>query len=336
MAAEARTRARRRRWAGIALVLAVLAAGLGMSAAGGMAVHKVEQRYAAQSMDRYTDDVGEAITDQMNRYTDTLTDLAAAIGAYPGTRAAGFVGMTSGLNFNRLPGASSVAFVVPATDGQVAAVQALYQDPAAPTLTLHPGGTGVEHAFVVYDRPLDGMNGVIGQDLAQSGELAEALRLSRDNRAVAVSRTYVLLKDRDLPADQQHTSFALILPVHDHTTDEFRGWVLMGVRGSDFLNQTLNNHARGAVRVLLADRSGGAAKVIASVSAGGIVRSDPLNRERTLNVGQRSWELAVYPTSRLLTATDRRMSLLALLAGLVVTVLLTTLVGILSGARNRA
>jgi hypothetical protein len=61
-----------------------------------------------------------------------------------------------------------------------------------------------------------------------------------------------------------------------------------------------------------------------------------LGRDLSQAAELNSLELSVYPTNRLLNATDRRMALLTLCAGLIITFLLTTLVGILSGARNRA
>ncbi|GAA3253164.1 diguanylate cyclase [Dactylosporangium siamense] len=73
--------ARRRRWAGFALVTAVLAAGLGITAGGAVTVEQVEQRHAGRLTDRYADDLAAAVTDQVERYRDTVGDLAVSVGA---------------------------------------------------------------------------------------------------------------------------------------------------------------------------------------------------------------------------------------------------------------
>ncbi|WP_238016086.1 diguanylate cyclase [Dactylosporangium sp. AC04546] len=327
---------RRRRWAGAALVAAVVLAGLGLSAGGAAAVRRVEQRYAAQTMDRYTEDVSTAVTERVERYSDTLLDLAGSIGAQPELTAAGFAASSSGLNWERLPGASGVAFAVPGTDAEVPGIQRYWREHGVPTLTLAPVGTGTEHAFAVLSRPFDGVAAVAGRDLTQAPEAAEALRVARDSGEFAVSRAYVLLKDRQLPQAEQQLSFTLAVPVRNHADGRFRGWVVMGLRGGDFLNETLRSHARGAVRVLLTEGWSGAGRVVASVSTGAEIQDDPLNRRQVVTVGQRHWELALYPTDRLLNGADRRMAALTLGAGLVITLLLGALVAILSGARNRA
>ncbi|GGM44124.1 hypothetical protein GCM10007977_052150 [Dactylosporangium sucinum] len=311
-------------------------AGFGLSGGGAAAVHRVEQRYAAQTMDRYTEDVSTAVTERVERYSDTLMDLAASIGAQPNLTAADFAASSSGLNWERLPGASGVAFAVPGTDSEVPGIQRYWRERGVPTLTLDPVGAGAEHAFVVFSRPFDGVAAVAGRDLAQAPEPAEALRVARDSGEFAVSRAYVLLKDRQLPPAQQQLSFTLVVPVHNHADGRFRGWVVMGLRGGDFLNETLLSHARGAVRVLLTEGGTGTGRVVASVSAGQEITDDPLNRRQVVTVGQRHWELALYPTDRLLNGADRRMAALTLGAGLVITLLLGALVAILAGARNRA
>ncbi|GAA0734574.1 diguanylate cyclase [Dactylosporangium roseum] len=321
---------------GAALVLTVLFAGLGLSAGGAAVVNRVEQRSAAQLMDRYAEDVSAAVIQQVDRYGDTLADLAAAIGARPDVTAADFAAISAGLNWDRLPGASGVAFAVPAADADLPSVESYWRDKGVPTLALAPIGTGVEHAFVIFSRPFDGVAAVPGRDLSQVPEATAALRMSRDSGEFTISRAYVLLKDRALPADQQQMSFTLVVPVHDHASGRFRGWVVMGLRGGDFLNETLRTRAQGAVRILLTDRSDGTARVVASVSAGTIAGDDPGNRQRIVTVGQRHWELSLYPTDRLLNGADRRMALLTLSAGVVITLLLTALVAILDGARNRA
>jgi diguanylate cyclase (GGDEF)-like protein len=331
--------ARRRRWVGVALVLAMFLAGVSGSWAVTVEVQRVQDRHAAQLMDQYAHDISRAVVDETDRYHDTLTDLAAAVGAQSDLTAGDFAQITSGLKRQRLPGASSAVFAVPAADVQIPAVQAFWRAQGATGLRLAPVGTGLEHMFVVFSRPLDGVPPVYGRDMSQRAEPAKALRMSRDSGQLAASRTYVLLTDRNLPPSQQQLSFLLAASVHGGvgTPDvgRFRGWVFMSMRGGDFLAETLLTQSHGAVGVNLVDISEGEDTPVV-MSSGGTPQADSLDRDRSVTVGQRTWQLRMHPTDSLLTATDRRMPGMVLGIGTLITLLLTALVGVLAGTRNRA
>ncbi|MET7424228.1 sensor domain-containing diguanylate cyclase [Dactylosporangium sp. NPDC005555] len=325
--------ARRRRWAGFALVAAVFVAGLAIAAGGALTVSRVEQRHAARLMDRYTDDIGGAVTDQVENYRDLATDLAVSLGAQSDLTADDFAAITSGLTRDRLPGLSGLGFAVPAADAEVPVVQAYWRGQGATGLTLVPVGSGTEHVLVVLNRSLDGQSAA-GRDLSQAPALNEVLGIARRTGGFALSEPYVLIKDQNLPVERRQTSFSLAVPVFaQHGTPDaggFRGWLVLGVRGGDFLEETLRTHARGAVGVQLSE-----GKVIAVLPAAGN-GDGSLRRDRVLRVGQRSWRLLVTPAYELLTPTDRRMPELTFAAGAVITLLLAGLVGILANARNRA
>jgi diguanylate cyclase (GGDEF)-like protein len=332
--------ARRRRWAGAGLVLAVCLAGLGGSAALTFAVDRVQQHNAGLSMDRYADDVSRAVANEADRYGDTLSDLAAAAGAEPGFDAETFTEITSRLNRHRFSGAAGVFFAVPAADDKLGDVQTFWRAHGAAGLQLAPVGTGMEHMLVVFGRTFDGTAAGYGRDLSEAPEPAEALRMSRDTGQVTASRTYVLLRDRALPSAQRQMSFLLAAGVYGGlgTPDagRFLGWVLLGMRGGDFINQTLRSRSRGAVTVTLIDLSTGKPAIVADTRTRPPTGPTQLNRRRTITVGQRSWQLRIYPTDALMTSTDRRRPIVALGLGVLVTLLLTTIVGVLAGARNRA
>ncbi|MFC4047474.1 diguanylate cyclase domain-containing protein [Dactylosporangium siamense] len=324
------------------LVVVVLLVGTAASTVAVVAVQRAEQRYAAQLMDRYGDDAARLVTAQVAVFANTVTDLAAAIGAQSDLSALDFAAIVSGLNRQRLPGTSGIAYVVPASDVQAGAVQAAWRQAgvAGLTLTPSPAGAATERLYVVLDRPFDGAASVAGRDLSGVAPLVQALRIARDDAAFTISSAYVLTKDRALPAAQQQTSFTVSMPVHGRAgtadTGRFRGWLVMGVRGGDFINQTLHLQAHGAVHIQLTDASTTPAKVIAAVTAGTRVPDDRLHREHRLTLGQRDWELTLAPTTRLLSVTDRRLALMTGAGGAILTLLLTTLVGVLAGARNRA
>ncbi|WP_432991467.1 diguanylate cyclase domain-containing protein [Dactylosporangium sp. CA-233914] len=336
----------RRRILNALVVAVVLLVGGGLTAVATALVHHGEGRYSGQLMDRYADDAVTAVTNEVGNYQHALADLAVALGAQDRITATGFAALTSGLTRERLPAAAGVGFVAPAHDAGVAALQADWRERGAASLTLVPAtpadGADAEHAFVVLNRNFDGQDSAPGRDLSQAAEPAQALRTARETAAFTISRSYVLLRDRGRPAAQQQRSVMLVQPVFGiagggRDPRQFRGWITIGVRGGDFMNDTLRAEARDAVQLTLTERDGRIQRVIASAAAGPPGTAGPeLDRDRMLAIGQRTWQLALTPTDRLLSAGDRRMTALTLIGGVVVTGLLAVLVGTLAGARDRA
>lgn len=330
---------RRRRWTGVALVVVICAVGLTGSWAASAAVERAQQRHAGQLMDQHADEVSRAVTAEADRYRDTLSDMAAAVGAQSSFSAADFLQITSTLSRQRLPGASGVAFVVSADDTDTTGIQAYWRGHGASGLTLASSGSADEHVFIIFSRALDGTASTAGRDLSSAPEPTGALKMSRATGQVTASVTYVLFKDRALPADQQQKSFVLAAPIYaglgTPDTGRFRGWIIMSMRGGDFIEETLQSQSRGAVNVTLADLSTGTPTIVAQPT-GTPARAGTLSRQRTIIVGQRRWQLRLEPTKTLLVNADRRMPALTLGIGVLITLLVAAMAAILFSARNRA
>ncbi|GAA2524429.1 diguanylate cyclase domain-containing protein [Winogradskya humida] len=330
-------RSPRRRWTGVVLVVLVLLAGSAVSLAAFVAVEAGEDRYAGQVMDRYADDMAETVTDRVARYGATLSDLAYAVGAQSGLRRDAFTRISAGLDATRLPGATAVGFVVPVATDQIAAAQLLWRARGATGLTLAPTSGTSSHEFVIYEKAFDDQQKMQGTDLAISPALTTVLSVARHSGSLAMSPGYQLLRDRWRSPEERQTSAVLAAPVYtglgSTAPDEFEGWVVMGLRGQDYLAQALLSQGDDAVDVTVTDVAG---TVIASVSPGTRLGDVSLARQQTVTVGQRRWQLAMWPTTRLLTTTDRGLSRLTLAAGAALSVMLAAMTGILAGSRNRA
>jgi diguanylate cyclase (GGDEF)-like protein len=164
--------------------------------------------------------------------------------------------------------------------------------------------------------------------------------VSRATDQVTASQSYVLLKDRTLPRDQQQKSFILAAPVFrdERTTDpaSFAGWLVMAMRGGDFVDESMWAMSRGAVTVRLVDVSEGAATVIAGPQGALPAQAGSLVRTRTIAVGGRRWQVEVAPTPAFVAAAGLRPTALTFGVGCLITVLLSALVGMLAGGRRRA
>jgi diguanylate cyclase (GGDEF)-like protein len=324
------------------LVTLVMAVGLLGSWALVVAVNSQQQVQAFAVMDQRVQVIDSAVAAEVRRYVDTTADLAAAIGAQSDLSASDFTALTSNLNRSRLPGNSGVSLVVPATDGQIPRLQRLWAERGAQQLRLTPAGTADEHLFSVLNRPLDGTAPRTGRDFSVAVEPTQAMTASRVSGQVTASLTYVLLKDRGLPTEQQQQSFVLTTPIIGGlgTTHEgkFQGWLLMEMRGQDFISQTMELASQSTVAVALIDNSTSAAAstLVARVSPGQVVDDADLDRQVDLQVAGRRWQLQVQPTTRFVASLGPSLTAPAGGAGVLVTVLFAILVGTLSSSRSRA
>lgn len=324
------------------LVTAVTAVGLTGSLALATAVESRERAHASEVMNQRVQAIDTAVTAEVGRYVETSADLAAAIGAQGDLTASDFTALTSRLNRVRLPGVSGTALVVPATDRQIARVQRSWREAGNRRLTLEPVGTSKMHLFSVLSRPLDGSAPQTGRDLSQAPEPTEALAKSFASNQVAASATYVLLKDRGLPVSQQQHSLVLATSIFAGVgtphEGRFIGWVVMGLRGQDFLSETVRVASQDTVAVTLVDDStpATAATPVATVSGGPVLSGTELQRRVDVQVAGRDWQLLVRPTARFKAELGPSLTLPAGGAGVVFTLLIAVVVGLLSTSRNRA
>jgi len=326
----------RRRWSGVALVVVVALLGCATSWFATRNARSAEQRYAAQLMDRYTSDLTRAITTQIQRYGETLEDVSIALGAQTDLAAGDFTWITNKISNRHLPGATSLRYVVTAPESGIDALQSYWRSRGAPGLTLRPAAaTGEEHAFAVFTRSFNGEPVVAGTDLSADREAADTLREAYSAGGLAVSRAYVLPKDKELPAAAQQLSFVFAVPVY-RIGGTFRGWLMMGVHGQELLAETLRTQAHGAVTVELDDPGDAVARTIATSGRPAAGYSPVLNRVATATAGRRTWELRVHPTELLLRETDRGIVTTTFVVAMTIALLLTALVALLTGARNRA
>jgi len=324
------------------LVVGVIMFGLLGSWGLSAAVEDQEQANASAAMDQRVRVIESAVAAEVRRYVETSTDLAAAIGAQRELSAVEFTALSLNLSRGRLPGTSGTSLVVPAADRDVPALQREWRARGSRDLVLDPFGTGGEHLFVVLNHPLDGSPAQTGRDLSQALEPTQALVAARSRGQVTASATYVLLRDRVLPKSEQQLSFVLAAPIVGAvgTThqDEFLGWLVMGMRGRDFIDTTMAQASQDSVAVTLIDSSTPTREAVpvAHVGLGGVVEGSGLDRSVSLPVAGRTWELRVQPTDEFFSGLGPSRTTRARNAGLLFTLLLAILMGTMSTSRQRA
>ncbi|TQS45476.1 PAS domain-containing protein [Cryptosporangium phraense] len=323
-------------WSVAALTALVLTAGTLVSLAVGSLLRDASHRTAVRAMDGRTDLMSSAVRTEIDRYRDQVQTLAAALGAMDEVTAARFARTTAPLRPMGLSGATSVVYLVPVANSDLAAVQAEWRRRGAADLVIRPHGHG-PHVIGVLTTRLDGQRnaGYSGVDITQAPAPYAATTESRRSGSVAVSDTYHLIIDQQLPPSQRQFSFVLTAPVTG-PDGRFRGWVMMGLRGQDFVQATLSRVAQNLVDVSLTARNAdGRDTAVAGLSADRSGRRD-LHRTVNISVAQRHWELRTGAVSAALPGASPSLAVALTATLLGVTLLAGTLVAILASGRRRA
>ncbi|AGZ43091.1 histidine kinase [Actinoplanes friuliensis DSM 7358] len=330
------------RWSVRVLAL-VIALGVLGTVLAAVALRRADDDRARRALGQQTMIVSQVVSAEVRRYSTSLTDLAAAVGAQANLEAAEYTAIAASVDRQRLPGASGVAFVVAATTDEMPAVQKSWRDRGDPQLTFTPSSAPTdEHFFVVLYRGVEGGPSPLGLDVADKPEAVEAMQRAKASHRVATSSTYRLLTDSELPVERQQLSFVLAAPVYSTSpsasdTGQFRGWLMMGLRGGDFLKQAIGVVARDTVAVTLYDTASTAGPTpVASWVPDARLQPEPPPRDITVSVPQRTWRLVVEPTHKLLPVGDMHLDVAAWIIGAVLTGLLAALTGTVITARNRA
>ncbi|MEV6597444.1 ATP-binding protein [Actinoplanes sp. NPDC051346] len=326
---------RRARFVGPALAALVLVPGVAATLFAAGALRERQRVDADRVMDQRTAVARAALAGETGRYRDLIQVVAAGLGTDDRLTAADFAAATAPLDRAGLVGATSVAFVVAATPGQVAGTQRLWRSRGVPDLVLRPRGAPREHLFSVLRRGLndDGGAGPLGIDVASAPEAAAALAEARRTGQPSVSDAYVLLRDRALPAHRQQLSFLFVAPVFGADAT-FRGWLAMGLHGRDFLGGVLSTASQGLLDgELYATDSGGRRVQVAAYDARG---GRDLTRRAAFPVADRQWALVTAADARYLPGARSSTPTTVLLGGIIVSVMLALLVWILATGRQRA
>jgi PAS domain S-box-containing protein len=313
----------------------VAAVGCGVTLGVGAVLRRHDAANGEVQMDRRSAAAAEAVRTETQRYVDTLLTTAAAAGAQDVLTRSEYAALTEPLKSMKLAGAGTIALVVPADDEQVGEVQELWRQRGAPDLTLDPYGHG-DHAFSVYLTSLDGTVLTPGLDLMRAEAPAAAMAASRRSGTVAVSDTYQLLVDARKPAEQRQNSFVLAAPVYQGEQRRFLGWVVLGVRGQDFMGTTLAQAGQNLLDLALRADDPERREVTVAELRAKVEGERDLSRTVVVPVADGTWTLHLGAVSDRLPGATSGLPAAVAGGGLALTVLLTLLVWVLVAGRERA
>ncbi|MEU4557815.1 ATP-binding protein [Actinoplanes sp. NPDC023936] len=322
--------------AGPLLATGMLLTGLLVTVLVAAGLHAAQRDKAERVMDQRHAMALAAVRTEIGRYRQLLEALAAGAATQNELTWEDFDVASAPLEDAELIGAAAMAYVAPVRTTDIAAAQRLWRARGADGLTLRPDGAGPEHFFSIFVRPLaDATATAGGVDLSNAPELMNALEESRRIHATTVSDAYVLLRDRHKPVDAQQQSFAFVAPIWTRAnTPEFRGWMVLGLRGRSFLSGVLDTISQGQISGnLIATGSDGSRVTIADWSVPG----DPdLRRGSGFRVGDRTWTLVTQADYGRLPGAGGQLPVLVGGGGLALSSLLSWLVYVLATGRARA
>ena len=290
---------------------------------------------ADRVMDQRSAMATAAVLTETARYRTLLAATAAGLSTDPAVNWADFDSATAPLARAGLKGAASISLVVPATTSEIPATQRLWRGRGSDGLVLRPNAPGDEHYFTIFSRGLRTEPSPDGRDLAAAPQPAAALADARRMSTPTVSDTYVLLRDRNLPVAQQQHSFVFAAPIWPREADpDFRGWLVLGLRGQDFLDAVLATVSQGQLDgELLGANADGSRPTVARYRVGG--RFD-LVRHSLIDVADRQWTLTVRADSDRLPGARTSLPGAVLAGCLTITLILAGLVFVLATGRARA
>ncbi len=320
-------------WARVTAVLGLLS-----TVAVGTVVAAGQQRAAEMTLQRRVDDVTSAVTTQTGRYIDTVTTVAAALGAVPKLTAAAFRQVAAPVAGMDLAGATSLTFLAPVDTASTGAEQQKWRSRGIPDLVLNPSPSSTDHIYAIFRQPLDGTAArPVGNDVAEVPELTAALRQAQQTGTVSISDPYILLRDRQLAPEQQQKAFVLAAavqtPTHATAGRLFRGWVVMGLRSSDFLGEALDQSSGYGVDVTLRATTGNGVWTQVTSSRPTIERRADVIRRAEIPVAGRRWSLDIDASTPSLTRGLPQPVLLA--GGLLLSLLAAALVLLRATCRDQ-
>jgi PAS domain S-box-containing protein len=330
----------RRGWV-LALTGLTTVAGIGASVVMGALLARGQRAAGEQEFARRTELVSAAVSAQIGRYTDTLRTVAAATGAFTTLTAVKYAQVTESLRQMHLAGAASVVFLVPATMAEIPATQSRWRARGATGLVLKPVGNSREHIFTIYVTPLSSTGAASGgTDATRADAPTQAMMQAHASGQVTVSDSYQLIIDQDRPASERQLSFVLTVPVYEPADRQgrraFRGWVVMAVRGQDFMGATLRNTSQDLLDVTLTARDSD--QVVVPVAHLNSPSKGPRDLHRVMSVaaGNRRWQLDVRARTSSLPGAHSGLPVAVVGGGSVLALLLGALVYLLATGRDRA
>jgi signal transduction histidine kinase len=313
----------------------VLIIGLAATTATAGALNAQQDSTGAWVMDQRTEMAGQAVVTESERYRALLETAAAGLATRDAMNRTDFDAVTKPLASAGLNGVAGVTFVIPGIVAQIPATQRLWRGRGATDLHLLALPGRGEQFFPIFSRSLNGGPEHILPNLSAVPESEAPLQDSRRLGLSTVSDPYVLLADRALPNSEQQLAFTFVAPIRQPTGDhQFRGWLVLNMRGQDFLGEVLATVSQGQLDAqLFASTTTGSLIAVATYTGLG---TPDLERSADIPVANQKWTLITRADTEHLPGADTLLPAVVQIGGGILSLVLAGLVYVLAAGRMRA
>ena len=289
----------------------------------------------------------EALGQRISGNTEVVLALRSLFTANPMLSRLDFERVASEMDVGlRYPGVRSLSFTRRVMDTDKESYEQRVRDDTSlspdgfPDFAIHPPGERPEYFVAEYIWPLESNRSVLGLDIsAQPANLA-AMQYARDSGRTVVSAPFDLLQE-----DSPRAGIVIRVPVFDPTSGtperRFLGAAATTIRVYDMVQGLERQGLLQGITVSIADVGSGdggladsVARPILDAAGEPLPGAEPYVRQ--LSVHDRRWRLTFYPTHSFLSPYEARLPRLAGLAGVLVSLLLATTVGLLVRQRTAA
>lgn len=317
---------------------AVLALGLFCTLVAGVAYDRVAAERDAQRFNSLVAQRVISIDERMSRYVGLLRGLAAYVGAEDAVTRAGFAAFVEGLRIARdYPGVQGVGYAAALAPGDEPALAARMRAQGRAGFRVWPrpaaiaAGVAGPRSAIVFLEPEDSRNRAAqGFDMTSEATRRAAMLRARDTGEPTASGRVTLVQE---DATDPQPGFLVYLPVYDGgavpdaaaaRAAGLQGWVFAPFRAGDLFDRALAMGRRGELDVAVFDGESAAPQ-------GLLFRTGETHDRGRLGfrtavriaIADRPWTLVLETTPLFERASPRVFTPFIVLAGAVVTGLLT-------------
>ncbi|HYH19247.1 MAG TPA: CHASE domain-containing protein [Azospirillum sp.] len=304
-------------------------------------VHQVD-RLAEARFRGLVRDLSDTVNARLNAYEQLLRGGAAFMDASVEVTRAEWRTYVGGLRVDlHSPGIQGIGFATYVPPHALAAHEAAVRAEGFPGYTVTPPGPRDSYFPILFLEPFSGRNlRAFGYDMHAEPTRRAAMDRARDEGRPVATGKVTLVQET---AENVQAGFLIYVPVYDQsrpmaTVTErraaIRGFVYSPFRMNDLMESILTGGLREHLHVRLYDGTTPAPEALMFDSVG-----EPGGRQHAtsmLNVFGRRWRMEITATPAFEATVDRRMPLIALVAGLVISILIGAVTRALLAERQQA
>ena len=297
------------------------------------AAHERERR----NFDLAVEQISSSLQDRMASYEIVLRGIKGYFDASEFVSPGEFRSYMQALHLEETrPGLASVSLIAHVPVRELHAHEARMRADGMAGYHVHPAGVREAYAPMTQIEPWsESKRAALGFDLNTINVAREAMAQSAATGQPALSRGYVLARDRNTDRNQDISS-VLYMPLYSHSAKSaaLRGWVSLPFRVKDIVHSLTPEFAPDVALTIYDAPDADPANRLFALDAK--PAPNAVTTLRHFEVGGRTWTLAMSPTAAFSQRTDHQHSTVVAALGAVLSLATGWFAWVLMTARDRA